>query len=150
MVRIGPALETFLTLIGLVLLVIIGIGLLTRPFWKRMVQFFRRWYERDLRLEQQQREEAECRRKAQQEIGAYCHDDILQAQSAAVPPSQMESTVSSGSMETKVQPVEVKTAMSEPVEGVGRAVQIMDAQSGEAQPLQAGRVAGRKDESNEG
>lgn len=77
MVVIGPALEVFLTAVGLVLLALAGLAFLTKPFWNRIATYFRRWYERDMRLEQQQREEAECRRKAQMEMREYCHDDIL-------------------------------------------------------------------------
>ena len=79
----GPALEVFLTAVGLVLLALVGCALLTKPFWPRLVGYFRRWYERDKWLEQQQREEAECRRKAQQEMREYCHDDILRPEAGS-------------------------------------------------------------------
>ena len=67
----------FLTAVALVLLALVGCAFATKPFWPRIATYFRRWYERDMRLEQQQREEAECRRKAQLEMREYCHGDIL-------------------------------------------------------------------------
>lgn len=60
-----------------------GVGLLTKPFWKRIATFFCRWWERDMRAEQRRREEAECRRKAQEEVSEFCHDDILQGKAPA-------------------------------------------------------------------
>ena len=68
--------KRFLTVVGIVLFVLVGVGLLTKPFWKRIATYFRRWWERDMRAEQQQREEAECRRKARQEVSELCHDAI--------------------------------------------------------------------------
>lgn len=56
--------------------VLVGVGLLTKPFWKRIATYFRRWWERDMRAEQLRREEAECRRKARQEVSELCHDFI--------------------------------------------------------------------------
>lgn len=82
-VLIGPALEVFLTAVGLVLIALAGFAFLTKPFWPRIATYFRRWYERDMRLEQQQREEAECRRKAQMEMREYCHDDILRPETTS-------------------------------------------------------------------
>lgn len=73
---IGPALEIFLGVVGLALLIVAAIGLLTKPFWKRIAAFFRRWIERDRRLEEQRRFEEECRRKALLEVSDLCHDDI--------------------------------------------------------------------------
>lgn len=79
----GPALETFLGVALLIALIVACGGWMTRPFWPRIANYFRRWYERDMRLEQQQREEADCREKARWEVGELCHDAERSPQTTA-------------------------------------------------------------------
>ena len=93
----GAGLETFLSLLLIVLLVIGGIALATKPFWKRIARFFHNWIEHDRLLEEQQRREKECRRKAQEEIQEYCHDDILGDKEEATVASETTQVVHTGS-----------------------------------------------------
>ena len=81
----GPALETFLGMALLIGLMLAGVVMLTRPFWPRIANYFRRWHERDTQLEQRQREEADCRARARQEVGELCHDDLRGPQASALP-----------------------------------------------------------------
>lgn len=75
-VSIGPALEVFLQAVGLVMLGLLVVGLLTRPFWPRVARYFQRWIERDRLIETQQQAEGERRKKAEQELRIYCGDEI--------------------------------------------------------------------------
>lgn len=94
----GPALETFLGVALLIALTVGGAVLMTRPFWLRIANYFRRWHERDMRLEQQQREEADCREKARREVGELCHDAERRPQTAAArePNSRQEANQADG------------------------------------------------------
>ena len=64
----GPALETFLTLIGIALLLLGAAALFLRPVWPRIVRYFRAWYERDMRMEEEMKRQEQCRRQAEAEV----------------------------------------------------------------------------------
>lgn len=71
----GPAFETFLTALFFFFLLVFGVGLLTRPFWPRIVRYFRRWYERDCLLEEECKQEEVQRKAAEVELRNYCHEE---------------------------------------------------------------------------
>jgi hypothetical protein len=48
---VGPALETFLQLVGLLVVLVAVFVVAARPFWPRLVRLFRQWAERDRRQE---------------------------------------------------------------------------------------------------
>lgn len=64
----GPALET---LLGAIFLVLLGLGVLiylSRPLWPRVARFFHAWQERDTALEREQQMDREHRRAAEDDI----------------------------------------------------------------------------------
>src|SRR5690242_17202095 len=79
----GPALETFLTVFLIILVALALLGALTRPFWKRCTRFFVRWYESDMRAEQERRREQQQRKQAEQELRQFCHDEDVASETSA-------------------------------------------------------------------
>ena len=100
MVAIGPALETFLGVLLLGVLILGGLALFTRPLWPRITRYFRVWYERDMRAEEQRKAEVESRKKAEEEL------EIWQSQ----PPE--------GATKAATLSPEQHNEMSEPAQGV--------------------------------
>lgn len=71
----GPALETFLQMLVILVIALGAVAFFTRPLWARMVRYLKAWYERDQRAEAEQKWEIECRKKAEQELRQFCHED---------------------------------------------------------------------------
>lgn len=75
----GVALENNLLVLLFVLLVLAALAGLGKLLWKpilhRVWRFFMAWWERDARQEREAREQAACRRDAEQEVKAFLHKD---------------------------------------------------------------------------
>jgi len=69
---VGPALETFLTVFVLGLLIAVALAFVTRPLWRRFFCALKIWYERDRERETEQKHQVERRREAEKEVTAWC------------------------------------------------------------------------------
>ena len=67
----GPAVETFLGIIFLILLILGAIGWFLRPTFPRFSRFLKNWYERDILIEAEQKRQAEHRKTAEKEIADW-------------------------------------------------------------------------------
>lgn len=72
----GPAFETFLTALGILLLILVALGFLLRPLWPRVARFFRRWYARDLLREEARKAELAGRQKAEKEVQTWVNSEV--------------------------------------------------------------------------
>jgi hypothetical protein len=82
----GPALETFLTFLGIAVLVIAAFAWFLRPLWVRIWRFFRRWYEADRIREQALKRQEEFRKQAEQEVEQWAQGEPV----TPVLPAQQE------------------------------------------------------------
>ena len=71
----GPAIETFLQVFFIVLVVLGGFVFATRFLWRRVWLFLRRWYQRDLELEREAERQKQHRVTAEKELKVYLHDE---------------------------------------------------------------------------
>ena len=72
---IGPALETFIQALLIVLAVVAALGFVTRPLWRRLYRYLKAWHLHDLEREEEQKRETANRRKAEAELREFCHED---------------------------------------------------------------------------
>jgi hypothetical protein len=64
----GPALETFLTVVFIFVLAVGALAYLGRPVWHRVWQFLKGWYQADQMREEALRRQAEYRKEAEKEV----------------------------------------------------------------------------------
>ena len=64
----GPALETFLTVVFIVVLAVGAMAYLGRPVWHRVWLFLKGWYQADQMREEALRQQAEYRKEAEKEV----------------------------------------------------------------------------------
>lgn len=72
----GPALETFLQALAIALVILAAAGYCARPLLRRAFRTLKLWYERDMRLEEEQKREKANRLQAEQELKVYCHEEV--------------------------------------------------------------------------
>ncbi len=75
----GPAFETFLTVIGGIALGVIALAFATRRFWKRVWRALVAWYEHDRREEEEAKAQALLRKQAGAEVDRCTGNPITTA-----------------------------------------------------------------------
>ena len=84
----GPALETFLTVVFIVVLGVGALAYLGRPVWHRVWRFLKGWYQADEMREEALRRQAEFRKEAEKEVDTtiYATPESYEMEETPAPP----------------------------------------------------------------